>query len=189
LIAPRFAITTVRTAPATAWRILGIDPGSRITGYGVIDVLAGRTRHVASGSIKTPDAEMPARLKHIFDAVTEVINAHHPVEMAIERVFMNRNADSALKLGQARGVALLAGANCGLVIHEFSPREVKQALVGRGSADKVQIQHMVRVLLALGATPAPDAADALAIALCHSHTRATLSHVPAAHGARAGRYR
>lgn len=171
-----------------AIRILGIDPGSRITGYGVIDVHGARSRHVASGSIATPHGEMPERLKHIFDAVTAVIHAHQPAEMAIERVFVNRNADSALKLGQARGVALVAAAICGLGIHEFSAREVKQAVVGRGGADKAQIQHMVRVLLGLATTPAPDAADALAIALCHGHARASLAAVPTARGARAGRY-
>ncbi|MGE0385689.1 MAG: crossover junction endodeoxyribonuclease RuvC [Gammaproteobacteria bacterium] len=171
-----------------AVRILGIDPGSRVTGYGIVDVDGPRTRHVANGRIETVDGELPARLKCVFQGVTAIIRDYGPTEMAIEKVFINRNVDSALKLGQARGVAMVAGANADLPVHEYSPREVKLAIVGRGGAEKEQIQHMVRVILALSEAPPADAADALAIALCHAHTRQSAARVPAARAVRRGRY-
>ncbi len=152
-------------------RILGIDPGSRITGYGVIDLAGARTIHVASGSIQAGSTGLAQRLNAIFEGVSAVIREHGPEELAVELVFMHRNADSALKLGQARGAAVVAGARHGLPVFEFTPAEVKQAVVGRGNADKAQVQHMVKVLLNLAQVPGRDAADALAVALCHGHTR------------------
>lgn len=170
-------------------RILGIDPGSRITGYGVISLERGQARHVANGCIRTPEGEMAERLRAIYDGVRAVIAAYEPREMAIEKVFVNRNVDSALKLGQARGAAICGAVGTVPTIAEYSPREVKQAIVGKGSATKEQIQHMVRVLLKLTANLQPDQADALAIALCHSHMRQTLSKIPGVRTARGGRFR
>ena len=169
-------------------RILGIDPGSRITGYGVIDIEGQHLHHVASGCIRTGEAELADRLRVIFEGVSGLIREQQPAEFAIERVFVNRNADSALKLGQARGAALVAGVTQALPVFEYSATQVKQALVGRGHADKVQIQHMVRVLLALSAEPQEDAADALAVAICHGHTRASLNRMNGVRGQRGGRY-
>ncbi|MGQ0658867.1 MAG: crossover junction endodeoxyribonuclease RuvC [Chromatiales bacterium] len=152
-------------------RIIGIDPGSRITGYGVVEMERGRLRHITDGCIRTPEGGLAERLRAIYDGVCQVIAAHEPTEMAVEKVFVNRNADSALKLGQARGAAIVAGASHGLPVYEFTPAEVKQAIVGQGRADKIQVQHMVKVLLSLRETAQSDAADALAVALCHAHTR------------------
>lgn len=154
-------------------RIMGIDPGSRITGYGVIDVAVAGTgaQYVASGCIHTSDAALPQRLKIIYQGIAAVIAAYQPLEVAAEQVFMHRNADSALKLGQARGAALSAVVMADLPVSEYAPRSIKQALVGSGAADKVQVQYMVTLLLKLAETPAPDAADALAVAICHAHTR------------------
>ena len=154
-------------------RILGIDPGSRITGYGIIDSRKDRNIHVASGCIKAGDGPFPNRLRLIFDGIVAVIEEHAPEEIAIETVFMHRNADSALKLGQARGAALCACLARTLPVSEYSPREVKLATVGTGKADKAQVQHMVRVLLNLSEILQQDTADALAVAVCHSHSRAT----------------
>jgi crossover junction endodeoxyribonuclease RuvC len=159
-------------------RILGIDPGSQNTGYGIIDMVGGQSRHEASGHIRTPSGQpLAQRLKIIFEAVTQLIVGYRPDEMAVEQVFMHRNADSALKLGHARGVALCAGALAHLPIHEYTPRAIKQAVVGRGGAAKEQVQHMVCVLLNLKNLPQADAADALAVALCHGHTVQTLSRL------------
>ena len=151
--------------------ILGVDPGSRITGYGVIRCLGRSNQLVESGLIKGGDRELPGRLAAIYDGLTEVIDRHRPQEMAIEQVFMARSADSALKLGQARGAAIVAGVHGGLAVSEYAARSVKQAVTGTGSASKAQIQHMVRALLGLTSVPPSDAADALAIAICHIHTR------------------
>lgn len=151
--------------------ILGIDPGSRITGFGVIRMEQRRPVYVASGCIRTEKAEMPQRLGEIFQGVGEVIETYQPQALAIEKVFLHRNADSALKLGQARGAALVAAVTHALTIHEYSPNQIKQAVVGRGHAAKQQVQHMVRTLLNLSATPPADAADALAVAVCHAHIR------------------
>jgi crossover junction endodeoxyribonuclease RuvC len=170
-------------------RVLGIDPGSQITGYGIIDHDGRTLRYVASGALRVRGEGLPERLGLIFKELSELMVHHEPQEMAIERVFMHRNADSALKLGQARGAAICAGVTCALPISEYSPREVKQAVVGRGGADKQQVQHMVRALLSLPAAPQADAADALAVALCHIHIGQTLSRVPQARTSRGGRLR
>lgn len=156
--------------------ILGIDPGSRITGYGVIETSGTRIEYVASGCIRISGDILSDRLQQVYAGVTEVIERYQPQEMAIEQVFMSRNADSALKLGQARGVAIVAGANRLLPVSEYAARRVKQSVVGNGGANKAQIQHMVMRLLKLPGLPQADAADALAIALCHAQTCAGQIH-------------
>ncbi|PKM45909.1 MAG: crossover junction endodeoxyribonuclease RuvC [Gammaproteobacteria bacterium HGW-Gammaproteobacteria-1] len=158
-------------------RILGIDPGSRITGFGIIDREGTRSVYVASGCIRVGDGEFNGRLKSIFDELREVVATYRPEHVAIERVFMARNPDSALKLGHARGAALCAVLMDGLSVSEYTPSEIKQATVGNGRADKTQIQHMVQALLKLPAAPQADAADALAVALCHVHTAQTQGHL------------
>ena len=160
-------------------RILGIDPGSRVTGYGVIDQDGQRLCYVASGCIRIGGDALAARLGMIFDGVNRIIDEYRPEEMAIERVFMNKNADSALKLGQARGAAICAGVTRTVPVDEYAAREIKQAVVGRGGATKEQVQHMIRVLLALGDRPPSDAADALAVAICHGHIRQTRERITA----------
>jgi crossover junction endodeoxyribonuclease RuvC len=160
-------------------RILGIDPGSRFTGFGIIEVQGDRATHVRHGVIQTGTGEFTERLGVIFEELREVIRAEAPVEVAVETVFLSRNASSALKLGQARGAAICAAISMGLPVAEYSPRSVKQAIVGRGAADKVQVQHIVSVLLQLRETPAEDAADALAVALCHQHTQQTVNRMQA----------
>lgn len=152
-------------------RILGIDPGSRFTGFGVLDIDADRPRYVASGTISSPDGTFPDRLRKIFHAVSEIAEAYQPDIVAIESVFMAKNAGSALKLGHARSAALCATFAFDVEVFEYSPREIKQAIVGTGSASKEQVQHMVVSLLQLDGSPAADAADALAAALCHAHQR------------------
>lgn len=155
----------------TLHRILGIDPGSRVTGYAVIDSDGRRSLHVESGCIRlAADQEMSLRLGEIFRAITALIERLHPSEMAIESVFVSRNAASALKLGQARGVAICAAVTRGLRVSEYAPRLVKQSVVGSGAADKEQIQHMVRLLLNLSRAPTADQGDALAVALTHAHS-------------------
>lgn len=158
-------------------RILGIDPGSTITGYAVIDGGAQPTARIVD-CIRLPRTDFPTRLGLIFERLSAVIAEYAPDEMAIENVFVAKNASSALKLGQARGAAICAGAAAGLSVAEYTPTQIKQAIVGRGHADKVQIQHMVSLLLALKQAPQSDAADAAAVALCHanhSHTSARMS--------------
>lgn len=154
-------------------RILGIDPGSRITGYGVVESTPRGIRYVASGCIRIKADEFPERLKQIFDGVSQVIELYRPEQMAIEQVFMHKNADSALKLGQARGAAICATLNRDLPVFEYAARQVKQALVGKGNADKLQVQHMVKILLSIQGDMQIDASDALAIGLCHSHYQET----------------
>lgn len=151
--------------------ILGIDPGSRITGYGVLDVTIPTPRYVASGCIRTRADDLAQRLAQIYAGIAELIAVHRPTEFAIEQVFMSRNADSALKLGQARGTAIVCAANHGLAVSEYGPRQIKQAVTGTGGADKAQVQHMVAAILGLDGRPQADAADALAIALTHAHAR------------------
>lgn len=151
--------------------ILGIDPGSRVTGYGVVEMQQSKVRYVTSGCIRVAELALPARLKNIFAGLTELVENYQPGEIAIEKVFMSKNPDSAIKLGQARGVAMVACANFDLPVFEYSANEIKQAIVGRGHADKQQIQHMVKALLACEEKQA-DAADALATAVCHAHTAA-----------------
>ncbi|MGD8831708.1 MAG: crossover junction endodeoxyribonuclease RuvC [Pseudomonadales bacterium] len=151
-------------------RVIGIDPGSRLTGYGVIEVGATGTRYLASGCIRTSAGAFPSRLAEIYQGVSALIADHGPDVLAIEQVFLARNPDSALKLGQARGVAIAAAVAHGLPVHEYAARQVKQGLVGTGRASKSQVQHMVRVILSLPGAPQADAADALAIAICHVNT-------------------
>ncbi len=169
--------------------ILGIDPGSRVTGYGVINFAQGRSEYISSGCIRMSDAPLPEKLKQIFDGVTEIIERWCPQEFAIEEVFMARNADSALKLGQARGAAIVAAVTQGLAVSEYSARKVKQSVVGNGGAEKSQVQHMVQSLLVLPGKPQSDAADALAIALCHAHTCQGLIRIAGATSSRRGRIR
>lgn len=152
-------------------RILGIDPGSRLTGFGIVDFVGDAPRYVASGTIKTVDGTLPERLKQIFVAVADIVAEHSPDVVAVESVFMHRNAASALKLGHARSAALCATFALDIEVHEYAPREIKQSITGTGAASKEQIQHMVVTLLGLARAPAPDAADALAAAVCHGHQR------------------
>jgi len=154
-------------------RIIGIDPGSRVTGYGIIDQQGQRIHYVASGCIRVEGDAIAERLGVIFDGVSRIIDEYSPEEMAVERVFMNKNADSALKLGQARGAAICAGVTRAIPVSEFAAREIKQAVVGKGGATKEQVQHMICVLLSLAKQPPADAADALAVAICHGHHRET----------------
>lgn len=158
-------------------RILGIDPGSRATGYGVIDERANGAVLVACGCIRTDMETFPDRLKQIYDGVHRVVVEFAPDELAIEQVFMHKNADSALKLGQARGSAICGALAAGLPVYEYAARQVKQALVGKGSAEKGQVQHMVKILLGMSGTLQADAADALGVALCHLHTQQTLRRI------------
>jgi crossover junction endodeoxyribonuclease RuvC len=160
-------------------RILGIDPGSRLTGFGVIEISGDRAIAVRHGVIRTGEGEFPQRIGVIFQRICDVIDELQPAEVAIETVFVSRNASSALKLGQARGAALCAAVSRELPVAEYSPRSIKQAMVGRGGADKTQVQHMVSVLLGLETSPEEDAADALAVALCHQHTRQTTRRMQA----------
>jgi crossover junction endodeoxyribonuclease RuvC len=163
-------------------RVLGLDPGSRTTGYGVIEWQNGRWMHLAHGCVAVPPGGTGAgRLRWIFERLNELIALHRPGEVAIERVFVNRNVDSALKLRQARGAALCAVPH-GLAVFEYAPRAVKLALVGSGAAQKPQVAHMVRAMLGLEGRLAADAADALAVALCHAHSR-QLARLAAACGA------
>lgn len=168
--------------------ILGIDPGSRVTGYGVIETRGSRQQYVASGCIRTVDKKsLPDRLDEIFKGVLQIIDEYDPAEVAIEKIFMARSAESALKLGEARGVAILASVTRKLPVYEYEARKVKQAVVGTGAANKPQVQHMVQQLLGLPGRPQPDAADALAIALCHINTRHSLARMAGATGFRRGR--
>ena len=160
-------------------RILGIDPGSRSTGYGLIDAGANGPKLVACGRIRTDSDNFPHRLKQIYDGIVDIVSQYRPDELAIEQVFMHKNADSALKLGQARGAALCAVLVAGLPVHEYAARQVKQAVVGKGGADKIQVQHMVKILLGLSGQLQADAGDALGVALCHLHTRETKLRIEA----------
>ena len=169
--------------------ILGIDPGSRITGYGVINQIGQAVEYIDSGCIRIDPGDLPERLKQVYDGIDQVIEAWSPQMVGIEQVFMSRNADSALKLGQARGAAIVAAMNHGLPVSEYSARQVKQSVVGKGSADKYQVQHMVTSLLRLNKTPQADAADALAVALCHAHTRQGLIGMAGTGGRRVARGR
>lgn len=150
---------------------MGIDPGSAITGYGIIEHLDRRSRLIECGCIRTEaGSSLPARLKRIYDGLVEVMTTYRPDTVAIEETFYGKNARAALTMGHARGVALLAAANEGMEVVEYSPREVKQSVVGSGGASKEQVQFMVKVLLSLPRPPQPeDAADAVAVALCHAN--------------------
>lgn len=151
-------------------RILGIDPGSQKTGYGIIESNGQQSRYVDSGCIKLAVRELPEKLGVIFSGLSDVIAQFSPQEMAIEQVFLSKNASSALKLGHARGAAVTAGVHAKLDVYEYSARAVKQATVGYGAANKEQIQHMVLRLLNIRKVLQEDEADALAVALCHAHT-------------------
>jgi crossover junction endodeoxyribonuclease RuvC len=149
-------------------RVLGIDPGSRITGYGIVDQNGNKLVHVDNGAIftdKSPD--FAGRLKKIFDGLSEVIEQYRPDEVAIENIFFSTNVQSALKLGQARGAAIVAAVHAGLPVAEYSALQVKQAVVGQGRAEKGQVQKMLKALLGLPETAQADASDALAVAVCH----------------------
>lgn len=150
-------------------RILGIDPGLRVTGFGVLDIDGQQLSYIASGCIRTPDGELPERLKAILNSMGEVITRHQPEHVAVEKVFVNVNPQSTLLLGQARGAAICAAVLAELPVAEYTALQVKQAVVGNGHADKEQVQQMVQRLLKLSGTPSPDAADALACAICHAH--------------------
>jgi crossover junction endodeoxyribonuclease RuvC len=168
-------------------RVLGIDPGSRVTGFGVVQVLRnGRLEYIASGCVRVPQGELADRLKTVYDGVTEIIKTYQPTMLAIEKVFMAKNADSALKLGQARGAAILAGANQRLDVAEYTALQIKRASVGKGHAGKQQVQHMVKALLGLSAVPQADAADALACAICHAHHAVGLQSLPRRRSGRRG---
>ncbi len=150
-------------------RILGIDPGLQVTGFGVIDKNGQRLGYVASGCVKSGRGELAARLKVLLEGLAEVIAAHRPQQVVVEKVFVNVNPQSTLALGQARGAAICAAVLAGLPVAEYTALQVKQAVVGNGQAGKAQVQHMVKRLLALAGDPSPDAADALACAICHAH--------------------
>lgn len=152
-------------------RVLGLDPGSLRTGYGVIDCDGPAQRYVAAGCIRTQGKAPATRLRCIYDAVIALIELHRPDEIAVERVFVHRNPDSALKLGQARGVAICAAVLQGAPVFEYAPRAIKLALVGHGNAEKLQVAHMVKVILAVDLALGLDASDALAVGLCHGQSR------------------
>ncbi|NGY04227.1 crossover junction endodeoxyribonuclease RuvC [Solimonas terrae] len=171
-----------------AVRIIGIDPGSRHTGYGVIESERGRARMIAAGRISTASGTVPQRLLQIQRELAALLHEFTPAEAAIEEVFVNRNVQTALVLGQARGVALCALAQSGLDVAEYAPTQVKLALTGSGRAEKLQVQHMVKVLLNLQGAMAVDASDALAIALTHAQVRGMKARTDAlAGGKRWGR--
>ncbi len=155
-------------APCGTVRVLGIDPGSQRTGFGVLDAVGPRLIYVASGVIRTADGVFAARLCEIFRGVRTIVAQYRPQEIAIERVFVNRNVESALKLGQARGAAICGTAEADAEVFEYAPRQIKLAVVGSGSAEKQQVQMMMTSLLKLEGTVAADAADALAAAVCHA---------------------
>jgi crossover junction endodeoxyribonuclease RuvC len=151
--------------------IIGIDPGSRITGYGVIRLLGNQSQHITSGCIRVTAVDVSSRLLQIFTGLQKIIQQYQPTEAAIEQIFMHQNPGSALKLGQARGAAMVALA---MPVAEYSARQVKQSVVGYGAAKKEQVQHMVSRLLNLSGKLQADTADALAVALCHAHSRFNL---------------
>jgi crossover junction endodeoxyribonuclease RuvC len=156
---------------AARCRVLGLDPGSLRTGYGIIDCDGPDQRYVAAGCIRTPGGTLARRLRHIYTALAELVDIHRPDEIAIERVFLHRNPDSALKLGHARGVAMCAAALHGAPVFEYAPRAIKLALVGTGNAEKIQVAHMVKVILSFDEALGLDATDALAVGLCHGQSR------------------
>jgi len=160
----------LQTIPRLRHRILGIDPGSRTTGFGLIDTDGIHSRRIDGGCIRVAGQAWPERLGLIFDAVARVVAEHRPHEVAVEQLIFARDPTAALKLGQARGAVLCAALKGGVQVHEYSPKTVKLAVVGTGGADKTQVQHMVRILLNLAEEPAEDEADALALALCHAHS-------------------
>ena len=158
--------------------IMGIDPGSRITGFGVIESEGGELSYLDSGCIRMDDRPLSLRLGQIYQGISEVIAEWHPDYVAVEEVFMSNNAASALKLGQARGAAVVAAVNSGIPVYEYTARQIKKSVVGYGNAEKFQVQEMVVRTLRLSGCPQPDAADALAGAICHATTVGTLIGLP-----------
>jgi len=159
-------------------RILGLDPGLRRTGWGLIEALGSKIRHIANGTVMSDDkAELAARLVQLYDGISAVIDAQAPDEAAVENTFVNKDAAGTLKLGQARAIALIVPAQRGLVVAEYAPNHVKKSIVGVGHADKAQVQAMVQVLLPGVTLSGPDAADALALAICHAHHRQSASRL------------
>lgn len=165
--------------PDAVIRILGIDPGSLRTGVGIIETDAGGALRCVfhTALIVGGTDDFPLRLRRIYDGLSAIIDEHRPQAAAIERVFMAKNADSALKLGQARGAAICAAVGRDLPVYEYAPTAIKQAVVGGGRADKTQVQHMVGILLGLREALQADAADALAVAIAHAHTRASIERI------------
>ena len=155
--------------------IIGIDPGSRLTGYGIIQKEGQKLIFVDAGTIRTETPEMPERLKRIFAGIERIVKFHGPTEAAVEQVFMSVNPDSALKLGQARGAAIAALVNLDLQVAEYTARQIKQSVVGYGAADTEQVQMMVMRILNLSIKPQQDAADALATAICHAHASGSMT--------------
>jgi len=155
-------------------RVLGIDPGSQCTGFGVLDVAGPRLTYVASGVIRTSQEDFAARLWEIFSCVRSVVAQYRPQQIAIERVFVNRNVDSALKLGQARGIAMVVPARAGVPVSEYAPNLVKKSIVGAGHGDKSQVRMMITVLLPTAELTSDDASDALAVAITHAHHRTSV---------------
>lgn len=149
---------------------MGVDPGSRNTGYGLIVINGQQPQYLTSGVVKAEEGEVPQRLRTIFSGLQDIMQSYQPTELAIEQVFVHQNPGTAIKLGQARGVAIASTFAQAIDIFEYSARQIKQAVVGYGNADKAQIQEMVKRLLQLNAAPQSDAADALACALCHFHS-------------------
>ncbi len=165
-------------------RLLGLDPGLRHTGWGIIEASGNRLCHVANGVIDTDSAAgLAQRLMQLHDALMDLIGRYRPDEAAVEETFVNRNPTSTLKLGQARGIALLVPARCGIPVQEYQPKLVKKAVVGTGGAAKEQVQMMVGRILPGCELAGPDAADALAVAICHAHHRATASRIALAEAA------
>jgi len=158
-------------------RVIGIDPGSRVTGIGIVDISGSRLSPVEYGIIRTRDKDFAQRLKTIFVELDQILKKYKPEEFAIEKVFVNKNVSSALKLGQARGAAIVAAGVNSIPVFEYSPNEIKKAVVGRGHAGKSQIQAMALNLLDLAEIPESDAADALACAICHINTNKVLSYI------------
>ncbi|HWK52841.1 MAG TPA: crossover junction endodeoxyribonuclease RuvC, partial [Hyphomicrobiales bacterium] len=167
--------------------VLGIDPGSRKCGYGLIDVVGDRLEYVASGVIRVETLDFPQRLQTLYATLSELIGRYRPGEAAIEEVFVGKSGASALKLGQARGAIMVACTNQQLAVYEYAARKVKLAVVGTGTAEKAQVQHMIKNLLKLADSPAEDAADALSVAVCHAHTRQTLIRLAGVRSSRRGR--
>ena len=168
------------TSLTTKRRILGIDPGSRLTGFGVVDFDGDRALYVTSGTVNSIDGAFADRLRQIFESIGGIMDEFRPDMVAIESIFMHKNAGSALKLGHARSAAICATFAHGVEVHEYAPREIKQAVVGTGAATKEQVQHMVVSILTLDGPPSEDAADALAAALCHGHQRRIQARLSAA---------
>ncbi len=161
-------------------RVLGIDPGLRVLGWGVIEAEGTRISHVANGLCKSEGGDLAARLLSLFEALSEVVARHAPDTAAVEQTFVNKDGAGTLKLGQARGIAMLVPARAGLAVGEYAPNTIKKTVVGVGHAAKVQVDHMVRLQLPGARIAGPDAADALAVALCHAHHARSAGRLAAA---------